>query len=147
MTAGRGSLGRSRLLTGPTRTEVLDVATAGREGRGTGLGRAGLGDDGAAATKRDRLQPHLKTYWRIPPKASTAFVVRMEDVLEVYSRPYHPRHPVICMDETDQPLIRAIPEPLPLKPGKPELIEPEYVRNGVAWVLLDVEPLVGRSRV
>ena len=71
--------------------EALDPAPAGGESSGTGLGRAGVGDDGAADAKKNQLQPHRKKYWRIPPRGSAAFVACMEDVLEVYARAYHPR--------------------------------------------------------
>ena len=71
----------------------------------------------------------------------------MEDVLEVYARPYDPRRPVVCMDETNQQLIGEVREPLPVAPGQPERIEHEYVRNGVAQIFLEVEPLTGRCHV
>ena len=71
----------------------------------------------------------------------------MEDVLEVYARAYHPRRPVVCMDETHKQLIGEVREPLPVEPGQPERVEHEYVRNGVAQIFLEVEPLTGRSHV
>ena len=48
----RGSLGRRSLLPGPARAKALDPASAGGESGGTGLGRAGVGDDGAADVKK-----------------------------------------------------------------------------------------------
>ena len=45
------------------------------------------------------LKPNLKKCWCIPPEHSAAFVAAMEDVLEVYSRPYDKDYPVICIDE------------------------------------------------
>ena len=71
----------------------------------------------------------------------------MEDVLEVYARPYDPRRPVVCMDETHKQLIGEVREPLPVAPGQPERVEHEYVRNGVAQIFLEVEPLTGRCHV
>ena len=71
----------------------------------------------------------------------------MEDVLEVYARPYDPRRPVVCMDETNKQLIGEVREPLPVAPGQPERVEHEYVRNGVAQIFVEVEPLTGRSHV
>ena len=71
----------------------------------------------------------------------------MEDVLEVYARAYHPGRPVVCMDETNKQLIGEVREPLPVEPGQPERVEHEYVRNGVAQIFLEVEPLTGRSHV
>lgn len=38
-------------------------------------------------------------YWVIPPEADAEFMAHMEDVLDVYSRPYNPEVPVLCMDE------------------------------------------------
>ena len=43
----------------------------------------------------------------------------MEDVLEVYHRPYNPRFPVICMDEASKQLVGEVRQPLPLRPGQP----------------------------
>ena len=71
----------------------------------------------------------------------------MEDVLPVYARPYEARRPVACMDETDKQLIGEVCEPLPARPAQARKIEREYVRNGVARIFLDVEPLQGRRHV
>ena len=79
-----------------------------------------------------------------PAPGNAAFVARMEDVLEVYARPYNPKFPVVCMDETNKQLIGEVREPLPVEPGKPARIEHEYVRHGVAQIFLQVEPLTGR---
>ena len=68
----------------------------------------------------------------------------MEDVLEVYARPYAASRPVLCMDETNKQLIGEVCNKIPARPGKPERWEHEYVRNGVAQVFLEVEPLTGR---
>lgn len=53
----------------------------------------------------------------IPPKASGEFVAAMEQVLDVYSRPYDEGHPVVCMDETPRQLIRQVREPLDPRDG------------------------------
>ena len=71
----------------------------------------------------------------------------MEDVLEVYARPYNPSFPVVCMDESSVQLIGEVQEPIPAAPGHPELVDDEYVRNGVASILLEVEPLGGKRKV
>jgi hypothetical protein len=71
----------------------------------------------------------------------------MEDVLAVYKLPYEPRHPVVCMDESCKQLIGEVRKPLPCEPGKPERLDDEYVRNGVAEIFLEVEPLTGRRHV
>lgn len=81
--------------------------------------------------------------WCIPPKQSAEFVACMEDVLEVYHRPYDVRRPVVCMDETFQQLIGEVREPLPPAPGRVERYDSVSVRNGVASLFLAFEPLAG----
>jgi len=66
----------------------------------------------------------------------------MEDVLDVYQRPYDPLCPVVCIDETNKQLIKE--ERIPGGPGKPEKVDSVYVRNGVADVFMISEPLAGR---
>ncbi len=85
--------------------------------------------------------------WCIPPKQSAEFVYHMEDVLEVYRRPYDPRRPVVCMDETFKQLIGEAREPLPPKPGAVERYDHVYVRNGVASLFVASEPLAGWRHV
>lgn len=71
----------------------------------------------------------------------------MEDVLEVYARPYDPKRPVVCLDEKSKELHDHLREPLPVKPGKARRQDSEYIRNGVANLFLWVEPLAGRRGV
>ena len=71
----------------------------------------------------------------------------MEDVLEVYAREYNPDYPVVCMDESSIQLIGEVRQPIPAAPGHPELVDDEYVRNGVASIFLEVEPLGGKRQV
>ena len=66
----------------------------------------------------------------------------MEDVLDVYQRPYDPLNPVVCIDETNKQLI--IETRLPAGPGQPEKVDYEYERNGVANVFMISEPLAGK---
>jgi transposase len=85
--------------------------------------------------------------WCIPPQQNAEFVWRMEDVLEVYTRPYDPRFPQVCMDEASKQLLSAVREPLPPKPGQPRREDYEYVREGTANLFLFFEPLRGWRRV
>jgi hypothetical protein len=85
--------------------------------------------------------------WCIPPKQSGEFVYHMEDVLEVYHRPYDPRRPVVCLDETFKQLIGETREPLPLRPGDVERFDSVYVRNGVTSLFMTFEPLAGWRHV
>lgn len=71
----------------------------------------------------------------------------MEDVLEVYQLAYDPDYPVVCMDESSKQLIGEVREPIPGKPGRVRCIDDEYVRNGVAEIFMEVEPLAGRRHV
>jgi hypothetical protein len=71
----------------------------------------------------------------------------MEDVLAVYHRPYNPKHPVVCVDETFKQLIGETREPLPPRPGLVERVDHVYVRNGVASLFLACEPLLGWRHV
>lgn len=71
----------------------------------------------------------------------------MEDVLEVYARPYDPRFPVLCMDESSIQLIGEVQKPIPAAPGHPVLVDDEYVRNGVANIFVEVEPLGGKRKI
>ena len=71
----------------------------------------------------------------------------MEDVLAVYALPYHPLYPVVCMDESSRQLIGEVHDPIPAAPGRPARVDHEYVRNGVAQLFLEVEPLAGQRHV
>jgi hypothetical protein len=71
----------------------------------------------------------------------------MEDVLDVYHRPYSPEYPVVCMDESSKQLIGEVRTPIPSAPGHPKLVDDEYVRNGVAEIFMEIEPLAGRRPV
>ena len=79
--------------------------------------------------------------WCIPPKEDAAFVCQMEQVLEVYKRPYDPRRPVVGMDEQPKQLIAEARPPLPVAPGRAECVDFEYVREGMCVVWMFVEPL------
>jgi hypothetical protein len=71
----------------------------------------------------------------------------MEDVLDVYTRPYDPRFPQVCLDETSTQLLRDVRPPQPIAPGHPARIDPEYAREGVLNLFLCCEPLAGRRWV
>jgi transposase len=85
----------------------------------------------------------LKQEWCIPPEHSGEFVAQMEEVLEVYTRPFDPKRPQVCMDEASKQLVGEARPPLPGAPGRTERCDYEYVRNGVANLFLFFEPLSG----
>ena len=74
----------------------------------------------------------------------TAFVCCMEDFLEVYTRPYDPLRPLVCMDEVPKQLLAETRDPLPAQPGKPARYDYEYKRAGVANLFMFYEPLSGK---
>ena len=71
----------------------------------------------------------------------------MEDVLEVYHRPYDPARPLICLDEASKQLVGEDVQPLPPEPGQPERFDYEYVRNGTVNLFMLSEPLAGWRHV
>ena len=80
----------------------------------------------------------------IAPQANAQFVAAMEQVLDIYSRLYDSRNPVVCMDETPRQLIRETREPIAAAPGRPERHDYEYERCGVCNVFMASEPLAGQ---
>ena len=79
----------------------------------------------------------------------------MEDVLDVYTRPYDPQYPVVCFDETSKQLVSETCNPLPPepsqtdpeKPGQPERYDCEYQREGVCNLFMFFDPLAGQRHV
>jgi hypothetical protein len=83
----------------------------------------------------------------IPPKANSAFVAAMEDVLAVYMRPHDPDRPLVCLDESSKQLIAETRVPVPMKPGRPTRYDYEYERNGTANLFMLFAPLEGWRHV
>jgi len=71
----------------------------------------------------------------------------MEDVLEVYTEPYNPNQPQVCMDETCKQLLADVRDPIPAQPGQPQREDYEYKREGVADLFMFFEPLTGKRFV
>jgi hypothetical protein len=71
----------------------------------------------------------------------------MEDVLDVYHRPYDPKRPQVCIDETSKQLLEHTRIPIPASPGTPARVDDEYKRCGTANIFLCVEPLTGQTIV
>jgi transposase len=83
----------------------------------------------------------------IPPEQDGDFVAAMEDVLDVYEKPYDPKRPVVCMDEQPNQLIGEERIPIPMKPGQVQLYDNQYVRNGTVNNFMFFEPLGNFRRV
>lgn len=71
----------------------------------------------------------------------------MEDVLEVYHRPYDEKRPVVCVDETSKQLVGESRRPVPAEAGRAERFDYEYVRNGTANLFMMFEPMWGWRHV
>lgn len=80
-------------------------------------------------------------YWVIPPEADAEFVACMEEVLEIYAKPYDPMNPVVTMDEQPVQLIGETRVPIPATMDHPERVDYEYERKGTARIFMFAEPL------
>ena len=67
----------------------------------------------------------------------------MEDVLEVYTRPYDERRPQVCLDEGSKQLVTDLREALPMEPGHPKRIDYAYDPNGYCHLCVACEPVAG----
>src|ERR1039458_9265743 len=129
--------GRARWTLRLLETKVVELDIVDRASDST-IGRA---------LKKNILQPHRRQQWVIPPKANSAFVAAMEDVLAVYTRPRDPNCPLVCLDETSKQLIAETRVPLPMQVGRPARFDYEYQRNGTANLFMLFAPLEGWRHV
>lgn len=83
----------------------------------------------------------------IPPERNAPFVQAMEDVLEVYHRPYDPTRPQVCLDETSKQLLEHTRAPISASPGNVARVDDEYKRCGTANIFAAVEPITGKSLI
>lgn len=86
-------------------------------------------------------------YWVIPPKANAEFVAGMEEVLEIYEKPYDPQCPVVCMDEQPVQLLKETRTPIPATAKHAKRVDYEYERAGTANLFMFTEPLAGWREV
>ncbi len=80
-------------------------------------------------------------YWVIPPEGDGEFVAPMEEVLDVYSRPYDSQVPVLCVDEQPVPWVEEVKTPIAATKRHPRRVDDEYRRAGVANLFMFAEPL------
>ncbi len=85
--------------------------------------------------------------WCLPPQEDARFVAAMEDVLEVYERPYDEQRPMVCLDEAAKQILGAVREPLPMQSGQEERYDNEYERRGTCALFMLFEPLAGHREV
>jgi len=89
------------------------------------------------------MTKRMVEYWVIPPEADAEFVANMEEVLEVYERPYDPNYPVVCMDEQPVQLLKETRVPIKATKTHGKRVDYEYERNGTASIFMFAEPLAG----
>lgn len=94
------------------------------------------------ARSKNKLKPWQRKMWCIPPDQNADFVAKMEQVLEVYAKPYDAAYPVVCMDEQPKQLLGEITSPITSSQGR-RLPDHEYVREGVCSIWMFNEPLSG----
>lgn len=86
----------------------------------------------------------MKEMWCIPPKQNAEFVAKMEDVLEVYQRPYDEKMPVVCMDEKPYQLLDDSIESIKMSENcHKEKEDCQYERKGSCSIFMFTEPLGG----
>ncbi|HET7719586.1 MAG TPA: IS630 family transposase [Acidimicrobiales bacterium] len=125
----------------------MDLAAPGRQAGRAARRRVALVRDGAPGAQKNELKPHLRQQWVIPPEQSAEFVARMEDVLDVYQRPYDEARPLVCVDEAPKQLVGEARQPLPARPGAPARYDYEYRRNGTANLFMAFQPPSGWRHV
>jgi transposase len=84
--------------------------------------------------------------WVIPPEQNADFVYQMEQLLDVYKRPYDPIHPVVCLDESPKQLVSETRESIKMPDGSTRY-DYEYERKGAAEVYMCFEPLAGSRSI
>lgn len=84
--------------------------------------------------------------WCIP-EITEEFKKKMEDVLDLYAKPYDPKNPVICFDEKSKQLIGNTRKPIKATKNKPKKVDCEYKRNGTQNIFMAVEPKAGYRNV
>lgn len=92
------------------------------------------------------MKPWKVKGWLLPALQSSDIVANMENVLDVYKRPYSEDYPVVCMDESPKQLIAETRVSEKLKDGT-KLIDYEYSRKGVCNIFIANEPLAGKRTI
>lgn len=88
-----------------------------------------------------------KKMWCIAGELDSEYVHRMEDILDLYNRPYNRAEPVICFDEKPVMLHKDVRPVEAARPGRLMRRDYEYRRGGSVNVFCAIEPLTGRCFV
>ena len=95
------------------------------------------------ALERNELHPNKSEYWCIP-EVTSEFILRMENVLHIYSLPYDSSYPVVCMDEAAIQILQDLKPRLEILPGESEKLDYEYIRKGSKNIFVFIEPKTGQ---
>jgi len=125
----------------------LDSETAGGASRRVGNRGVGQPRDIAANAEKNNFTRKKIEYWVIPPEADAEFAASMEEVLEIYARPYDAQYPVLCMDEQPIQLLKDTRAPIRGTKKHPIRVDYEYERAGTASIFMFCEPLAGWRQV
>ena len=71
----------------------------------------------------------------------------MEDILDIYERPYNPVIPVVCMDEKPYQIVGEVRDSWAMRPGDDKKVDSEYTRNGTCIIFAFIDPLGGMHHV
>lgn len=93
------------------------------------------------------MKPWKRQCWVIPPASNSEFVAHMEQVLDIYKKPYDEHIPVVCMDESPKQLIGSVRQEQTMEAGRLRRQDYEYVRKGVCNIFMATEPLRGKRYV
>ena len=137
---GRGEDRRPDLHGSARGSRQAGASARRREERGARLRRVHVARRRRQHAKKNELRPWPREEWCVP-EHSGELVAAMEDVLRACERPRDPRHPLVCLDESSRQLVAHAREALPARPGSAERWDYEYVRNGVADMLVAFAPL------
>jgi transposase len=97
--------------------------------------------------RNNKLKPWQEKQWCIGRTGDANYAFAMEDVLDVYVRPYDPKRPQVCIDEGSVQFTKELREALKMKPGKVKKVDYQYEREGYCSIFLACEPLTGKRAV
>lgn len=100
-----------------------------------------VGREAIRLALKNKLRPHMKDYWCIPPKGNDRFEAAMEDILDIYEFRTIRKLPVVCMDEKPYQCLSEIRESLPLRPEDDTKIDSEYFCEGTCNIFIFTELL------
>jgi transposase len=97
--------------------------------------------------RKNQLKPWQEKQWCVGKTHDGNYAFHMEDVLEVYTRPYDPKSPQVCIDEGSEQFTKELIAAIKAKPGKIKKVDYQYERDGYCSIFLVCEPLTGKRAI